>query len=279
MNTELFGGPIGTGLISIARTKQERPQMTKTDTQTGTPDIQTGTAANSKSVAILESANRMADLLLRAASDQTIDVHKLQVLMDLRVKEMEIQERMAAKEAERKYAEDFAAMEGELTAVKKRGYNTMTDSSFAKLEDIDSMLAPLLAAHGFSISYGTYPEPRLDYYGMTARVRHTGGHYEDFRAAVPADVLGPQGKPNKTAMHGFGSSMSYGKRYLKSLIFNLSFEGEDTDGVPRRRQMAPGRQTRPPQDNRGQTRPEQGMYDGPVPPIDDGQFGDIPDCT
>jgi hypothetical protein len=39
-----------------------------------------------------------------------------------------------------------------------------------------------------------------------------------------------RGSPNKTAIHGFGSAMSYGRRYLLLLIFNLAMRHEDNDG-------------------------------------------------
>jgi hypothetical protein len=43
-------------------------------------------------------------------------------------------------------------------------------------------------------------------------------------------MTGPKGNQNKTATHGFGSTMSYGRRYLICLIFNITLTNEDQDG-------------------------------------------------
>jgi hypothetical protein len=57
-------------------------------------------------------------------------------------------------------------------------------------------------------------------------------------ADIFADTKGPRGTPNKTATQGFGSTMSYGRRYLKALMFDLVIAGEDDDGTHKRKLMA-----------------------------------------
>jgi hypothetical protein len=47
---------------------------------------------------------------------------------------------------------------------------------------------------------------------------HTAGHSRHYQADVPIDNTGPKGAQNKTMTHGFGSALSYGRRYLKLLI-------------------------------------------------------------
>jgi hypothetical protein len=42
---------------------------------------------------------------------------------------------------------------------------------------------------------------------------------------------GAKGGETKTATHGFGSSMSYGRRYLTLLIFNISTTDDDGNGA------------------------------------------------
>jgi hypothetical protein len=39
-----------------------------------------------------------------------------------------------------------------------------------------------------------------------------------------------KGRPNKTALHGLGSSVSYLRHYLTCMIFNVVMRGEDDDG-------------------------------------------------
>lgn len=44
------------------------------------------------------------------------------------------------------------------------------------------------------------------------------------------DMVGIKGNANKTATHGFGSTISYGRRYLTLLVFNITLTNEDNDG-------------------------------------------------
>jgi hypothetical protein len=44
---------------------------------------------------------------------------------------------------------------------------------------------------------------------------------------VPIDNKGPKGAQNKTDTHGFGSALSYGRRYLKLLIFDIATTDDD----------------------------------------------------
>mgnify|MGYP002040969543 CR=1 FL=1 len=44
------------------------------------------------------------------------------------------------------------------------------------------------------------------------------------------DANGMKGQQNKTATHAFGSSMSYGRRYLLLMVFDIALTNEDDDG-------------------------------------------------
>jgi hypothetical protein len=47
---------------------------------------------------------------------------------------------------------------------------------------------------------------------------------------LPVDGKGAQGKDVMTKTHATGAGVSYGKRYLAGMIFNLAFTEDDNDG-------------------------------------------------
>ena len=160
----------------------------------------------------------------RAATNPNIDVEKMERLLDM-------QERIIAREAEQDFNAAMAQLQAELPAVVRDAENSSTGSRYAKLETIARAIMPKITGQGFSLSYGTDNCPLDDHYRVTCLVSHIGGHTRRYHADVPTDLTGLKGNPNKTRTHAFGSTMSYGRRYLLCLIFNVTLVNEDDDGV------------------------------------------------
>ena len=58
---------------------------------------------------------------------------------------------------------------------------------------------------------------------------HRAGFTKHYRIDVPIDATGMAGKVNKTKTHAMGSTLSYGRRYLKLMAFDIA-TGDDDDG-------------------------------------------------
>jgi hypothetical protein len=95
------------------------------------------------------------------------------------------------------------------------------------LEAVSEAIDPVFRRHGFSSSFGTADCPMPGHYRVTCRLSHIGGHHRDYQADVPADTTGIKGTQNKTSTHGFGSALSYGRRYLKLLIADVPTTDDD----------------------------------------------------
>lgn len=159
-----------------------------------------------------------------AARDPKVDVEKLDRLLAMRRQLKDD----AAKE------EFFAAMRSaqeEMPQIVRDADNDHTKSKYAKLETISRAADPIIAKHGFSKSFGTADSPLGGHYRVTCVVGHSGGWSKDYFADIPVDATGPKGGANKTPTHAFGSTMTYGRRYLKCMIFDISLTDEDDDGV------------------------------------------------
>lgn len=159
--------------------------------------------------------------MVARALDKGIDGPMLQQFMDL-------QERYEANEARKAYADAMAKCQKAMPAIQARAANDQTDSVYAKLEHINAAITPIYTKHGFSISFGEQPLDG-DQIRIYARVLHKMGHAEEYTFDLDLDQKGLRGNDNKTAIHAKGSSITYARRYLTTMIFNLTV-GDDVDG-------------------------------------------------
>lgn len=152
-----------------------------------------------------------------------------------------IQERMELNQAKVAYARSFALMEPKLPRIKKNGVvefpvdKNRPDGpkkkafNYAKWEDIDDAIRPILREHGFILTFNTRQRTG-DGGGVVVigKLKHSGvgsiGWEEVAEFALGLDTSG--GKSN---MQGYASSTSFGQRYCAKLLLNLVFEGEDDD--------------------------------------------------
>lgn len=156
------------------------------------------------------------DRLIQAATDPNVDVDKMERLLG-------IAERWKAQEAKAAYARALAVMQPHLPDVRKRG-DAAGRYRYALWEDIQDSLRPVLAEHGFSLSFRTAPlgDKAVT---VTAVLLHEDGHSESTDLPVAFDTSG-----NKNPVQAMGSAVSYGKRYTCQALLNLTARGEDDDG-------------------------------------------------
>jgi hypothetical protein len=159
-------------------------------------------------------------IIARAASDPNVDVDKLERLLAM-------QERVLGREAEQAFNAALREAQDEIGPILRNKTNSSTNSKYADLEKVSEAIDPVFRRHGFSQSFGTADCPMAGHYRVTCRLSHVGGHCRDYQADVPADTAGIKGTANKTATHGFGSALSYGRRYLKLLIADVPTTDDD----------------------------------------------------
>jgi len=163
----------------------------------------------------------------RLARDPKLTVEKLERLIAAK-------ERIDAARAAAAYWKDFDEMREYLPIIKKRGIVRgkadekgklgPIQSRFAKFEDIQAAVNPVLKRFGFVASYRTdWPRPKT--LRVVCKLTHRGGHFEESAFESEADATG-----GKNAIQGLGSANSYGKRYTLKDILNLEEQGVDDDG-------------------------------------------------
>lgn len=154
-------------------------------------------------------------IIERAARDPNVDIDKMQRLM-------EMHDKMRTSRARTAYAAAFAEMQPALPEIPEHGQGH-GDITYALWEDINELVKPVLAAHGFGISFRTGRDGQ--HITVTAVLSHREGHSEETTMLLPLDTSG-----SKNAVQAVGSSTSYGKRYTAAALLNLTSRGEDDDG-------------------------------------------------
>ena len=142
-------------------------------------------------------------------------------------KMLEFQERHEANVAKKVYASDFALAQADIAAVTKTKSNPQTHSKYAGLEGVLEMSRPVYTKYGFSVIYYEGKSEIPDDMRLCADVLHKAGHKETYHFDVPLDGVGIKGNPNMTKIHGKASSVSYGRRYLLCMIWNIPTQDDD----------------------------------------------------
>jgi len=165
------------------------------------------------------------EIFAQLARDPNVDPVRIQQLMEL-------QERAEARQAEKEFIAAMNRLQPKLPRITKQGKiafesqrtGQSQNTPYARFEDIDAKIRPLLHDEGFSISFGT---AALEKGGIliTATLSHAAGHSRTESMPLPFDTSG-----SKNSIQAVGSTMAYGKRYLICAMLNIITVGEDDDG-------------------------------------------------
>lgn len=117
----------------------------------------------------------------------------------------------------------------QLKTIPKRGHNDQTNSDFAIAQDVDAEIQPLLDQEGMTLTFVPRESPNPEEVVIVACLS-LGAYTREYPLPMPADGKGAKGGGVMTRTHATGSAITYGKRYLKNMIFDLRFEEVDDDG-------------------------------------------------
>jgi hypothetical protein len=132
-------------------------------------------------------------------------------------------------QAERAYTAAMTACQSEMKPILKNRQNTQTNSTYANLEAVNQAIIPVYTKHGFSLSFGSAAAQVPGNINIECEVRHEAGHCTKHFLELPPDGAGIKGTTNKTGVHAVGSTVSYARRYLTLLVFNIATT-DDNDG-------------------------------------------------
>jgi hypothetical protein len=173
---------------------------------------------------------------LAPQSDSAVMIHMLEramrdvsVPMDRLERMMAMANEVRAQQAKEQFNVAMAAAQAGLRAVSADADNPQTRSKYASYAKLDRAVRPVYGQNGFSLSFNTEPTAAESTVRVVCEVAHTGGHSRMYGIDMPADGKGAKGGDVMTKTHATGSAVTYGRRYLLQMIFNIAV-GDDDDG-------------------------------------------------
>lgn len=120
-------------------------------------------------------------------------------------------------------------IQDELRPIVKKGENRETSSKYATAGAIDEAIGSLLKRERMTLSFEPRPSDKADMVFVVG-ILSLGAYSKEYPLEMPADGKGAKGGGVMSRTHATGSAITYAKRYLKNMIFDLRFADKDDDG-------------------------------------------------
>lgn len=172
-------------------------------------------------------AQGFGETLMEILADKNIPADKLQIVLQM-------QREILADRRREAFTTAFVSMSAELPQVIKHGLVQLKTRdgkdlgryAFARWEDMDDIVRPVLNKHGFAVSFAEEPSGTKGMVILTGELMHVDGHSKLARRQAPADF-----GPGRNELQAEGSAISYCKRYLFEELTNTVRRGEDDDAA------------------------------------------------
>ena len=164
----------------------------------------------------------MLEAVLKASMDPAADAAKVREFLDIALK-------LEDRDRETAFYRDMQLCQKEIEPVLRDRANDHTKSRYATLEAIDRAIRPVYTKHGFSLTSGTCDAPAGSVCVVTDCM-HREGFKRSYRLTLPVDDVGAKGNSNKTPIQAGTSAVTYVRRTLETMIFNVILTNEDADG-------------------------------------------------
>jgi hypothetical protein len=185
--------------------------------------------ASSPSSLEIQQSN-LLQVVMQAAADPSVDADKLGKLL-------EIGERLELQKKKQQWAESFHAAKREIDGITITKHGKITYESknnkpgtvvtFLRYDEIADAVKPILARHSLVSSYRYRHESTPPKTICVMTLTHANGYSQEFES-VPLPMIDDSG--GKTSIHGAGSVMTYGRRYVTCGAFDIVAREEDDDG-------------------------------------------------
>ena len=187
--------------------------------------MSTQAVAKSEQTAVAPSpaVDGIASAIQALIARPDLDVSKVRELFEL-------QRQVRRDEAEAAFNDAMNDAQAEMEPVRKDANNPQTRSKYASYAALDSAIRPIYTKHGFSVSFNTDDCPKENEVRVVAEVAR-GGYAKFYHLDIPADGKGAKGGDVMTKTHATMSAVSYGRRGLQGMIWNIATtDKSDDDG-------------------------------------------------
>lgn len=200
----------------MGRTKTktaEQPSLVIDNDKAAVPAVQQPGGA-----VVTATADPIFAIIERLSKDPAFDVEKMERLIKMH-------QSAKADNARAEFDQAMSLAQQEMMTIRAK--SNSDKGKYASYAALDKAIRPIYTSHGFSVSFDTDPgAPELTV-RLVATVAHRSGHRERRQLDVPADGKGAKGGDVMTRTHAVASAVTYGKRYLSSMIWNLAVDKDD----------------------------------------------------
>lgn len=165
-------------------------------------------------------AGSLLEVIAQLVTNPKTDVDKLERVLAM-------QERVVLDQRKAAYVDAMSRVQEKIPQIGKSAHvkiDGKVRNKYARLEDIDEVVKPILSAEGFALSYrSTSTDGKI--HVVTLRVSHRDGWSEEASLTLPSDTMGA-----KSPAQAVGSTMSYARRTLLKMMLNIVERDEDDDG-------------------------------------------------
>lgn len=159
-------------------------------------------------------ASQLLDVIRAVATDKDIDIAKVQAIFAM--------QRELQRDAERReFNAAMAQAQAAITPIVKNAENSDNHSKYVTLDAVGEAIDGIITRHGFSLIFRPQKSPEAGCLRVEATLAHSGGFEREIIGDVPIDATGLKGSVNKTATHAWGSTVTYARRYLTMMAFNV----------------------------------------------------------
>src|SRR5262245_4783701 len=214
----------------------------------------------------------LIEAITKASRDPKVNIDKMQFLLDTR-------RAMLDEEALVEWRDAMTAAQAEMRPINKDLANPQTRSRYSSLAALDTAIRPIYSSHGFAVTFDTEPWEGKPEHILVVAYAERSRHSRRYQIPMPADGKGPQGRDVMSKTHATGSAVSYGRRYLLCMIFNLitaDDDGNRASGYLPQRDTYPD--STPAQERAEHTRQAMGQAkakDDPPPAIDEKELAEL----
>lgn len=174
-------------------------------------------------------SDQFVSMIERVAMDPNLPIERLERMLAMKERMEDRAREDDERTAKRAYFSAMSRCQAELPVVTKNQKNDHTKSNYADLAAIEQQAMPIIHKYGFAVSFQPDGYNEAGELRIRWEISHEDGHSRDGIGEIPVDGAGSQGKVNKTGTQAFGSTATYGRRYLLCMLFNIS-TGDDKDG-------------------------------------------------
>ena len=169
---------------------------------------------------LAEQPSSILEVIARAVSDPKIDVEKMERLLAMH-------ERISAQQREITFKDALSRLQATVPQISKKGQIIVKGnlrSRYSKLEDIDTVVRPMMAEEGFAFTFDTKSD-NGKLHTILCTMSHRDGHSETKSIVLPMDA-----NDYRSDVQSIGSTVSYARRQLVKMHLNLIEADEDNDG-------------------------------------------------